>query len=161
MSLPKPATASSVVITGASSGIGAEIARGLSRLGYRPMLVARRADRLRAIADELAREFSVAAEVLPLDLAYAGARGEYSCDEVRHARAAAWLRRGCTSVRRLTLRCHFCNATVGSTCCRWRRCPRATARSWTRRSRRWTQRRRLMGWAEGSPCDGLEEQKWP
>ena len=76
MSLPKPATASSVVITGASSGIGAEIARGLSRLGYRPMLVARRADRLRAIADELAREFSVAAEVLPLDLADAGARGE-------------------------------------------------------------------------------------
>lgn len=76
MSLPSPAVASSVVITGASSGIGAEIARGLSRLGYRPVLVARRADRLGALADELAREFAVTPEVLPLDLADAAARAE-------------------------------------------------------------------------------------
>ena len=74
MSLPKPNAAGSVVITGASSGIGAEIARGLSRRGYRPVLVARRADRLRELADELAREYSVTAEVLPLDLADVSAR---------------------------------------------------------------------------------------
>ncbi len=69
MSLPAPHVASTVVITGASSGIGAEIARGLSRRGYTPILVARRADRLRDIAAELTRDHGVQAEVLPLDLA--------------------------------------------------------------------------------------------
>lgn len=76
MSLPTPSVAGSVVITGASSGIGAEIARGLSRLGYRPVLVARRADRLRDLAGELGREHSVTAEVLPLDLADDADRAE-------------------------------------------------------------------------------------
>jgi short-subunit dehydrogenase len=76
MSLPKPSATASVVITGASSGIGAEIARGLSRLGYRTLLVARRADRLDDLAGELARDYSVTAEVLPLDLADAAARAE-------------------------------------------------------------------------------------
>lgn len=76
MSLPSPATAATVVVTGASSGIGAEIARGLSRRGYRPLLVARRADRLRELAAELDREHAVQAEVLPLDLAESAARAE-------------------------------------------------------------------------------------
>lgn len=76
MSLPKPGAARRVVITGASSGIGAEIARGLSRLGYHPLLVARRADRLRDLADELARDHCVPAEVLALDLGDASARTE-------------------------------------------------------------------------------------
>ena len=76
MSLPAPHVAGTVVITGASSGIGAEIARGLSRLGYTPILVARRADRLRDLADELTRTHSVRAEVLPLDLADAAARAQ-------------------------------------------------------------------------------------
>ncbi len=76
MSLPAPHAARTVVITGASSGIGAEIARGLSRLGYHPLLVARRADRLRDLAEELAREHSVQAEALPLDLADPAARAE-------------------------------------------------------------------------------------
>jgi short-subunit dehydrogenase len=68
MSLPAPAT-TPVVVTGASSGIGAEIARGLGRRGYPLVLVARRADRLCDLADELDRKHSVHAEVLPLDLA--------------------------------------------------------------------------------------------
>jgi short-subunit dehydrogenase len=53
-----------VVVTGASSGIGEEIAREFARRGYRLVLVARRADRLRALAEE----FNGRAHVLPSDL---------------------------------------------------------------------------------------------
>jgi short-subunit dehydrogenase len=74
MSLPAPTATSPVVVTGASSGIGAEIARGLGRRGYSLLLVARRGDRLAQLADQLAREYSVQAEVLPLDLGESGAR---------------------------------------------------------------------------------------
>ena len=42
-----------VIITGASSGIGAEAARQLSRLGCRLTLAARSEERLRALADEI------------------------------------------------------------------------------------------------------------
>lgn len=74
MSLAAPNTALPVVVTGASSGIGAEIARGLGRRGYSLVLVARREDRLRELAEQLNLENSVQAEVLPLDLAENTAR---------------------------------------------------------------------------------------
>ena len=68
MSLPKPTNQEAVVITGASSGIGTELARGLARRGYPLVLVARRKERLDELADELRTQYSVAADVFPLDL---------------------------------------------------------------------------------------------
>src|SRR3954469_12321048 len=49
------------VITGASSGIGAATARALAAAGYRVALLARRADRIQPLADEL-RDSAVAIE---------------------------------------------------------------------------------------------------
>ncbi|MCV7398983.1 SDR family oxidoreductase [Mycobacterium fragae] len=68
MSLPKPNNQATVVVTGASSGIGTELARGLARRGYPLVLVARRRERLDELAGELGNQYSVAVEVMPLDL---------------------------------------------------------------------------------------------
>ena len=76
MSLPKPSNQAAVVITGASSGIGTELARGLARRGYPLVLVARRQDRLDELADDLRAQYSVGVDVLPLDLSDAGSRGQ-------------------------------------------------------------------------------------
>lgn len=76
MSLPKPDLQTTVVITGASSGIGAELARGLARRGFPLLLVARRRERLDELANEVGQEYSVAVEVLPLDLSESKARAK-------------------------------------------------------------------------------------
>jgi len=57
------------VITGASAGIGADLARVFATNGHALALVARRAERLRELADEIAAAGGVKPLVLPLDLA--------------------------------------------------------------------------------------------
>jgi uncharacterized protein len=68
VALPTPSDSSTALITGASAGIGAAIASELARRGRGVTLVARREDRLRSLADELAGEFGVRAEALGADL---------------------------------------------------------------------------------------------
>lgn len=72
MSLPSPVPGRAAVVTGASSGIGAEIARELARRGHELALVARSADRLEALAADLPTK----AHVFPIDLSDRGARAD-------------------------------------------------------------------------------------
>jgi hypothetical protein len=75
MALPSPSPTTTALVTGASSGIGADLARELAARRHGVTLVARREPRLTALAEELEKAHGVRAEVIALDLTDADARG--------------------------------------------------------------------------------------
>ena len=74
MSLPKPTPSSAALVTGASAGIGSEIAKLLAARGHNLVIVARRKERLVALADKLSEEHGVRVETVACDLGKAASR---------------------------------------------------------------------------------------
>jgi uncharacterized protein len=74
MSLPAPSPSSAALVTGASAGIGSEIARELARRGHGVVLVARRKEKLDELAGELHAEYGIRAEAIGCDLSKAASR---------------------------------------------------------------------------------------
>ncbi|MBV9311917.1 MAG: SDR family oxidoreductase [Solirubrobacterales bacterium] len=74
MSLPSPSPDATCLITGASSGIGTELAHALARRGHGLTLVARRQERLEELAGKLGDEFGVRVETVASDVGEPKAR---------------------------------------------------------------------------------------
>lgn len=69
-------TRQTALITGASGGIGYELARQFAQGGYDLVLVARGVDGLKHVADELRAQWNTAVHIAPFDLALPGAADE-------------------------------------------------------------------------------------
>jgi short-subunit dehydrogenase len=80
-----------VLVTGASSGIGAAIARRVARDRRNVALVARRADRLDALASELTRDHGIEAFALPVDLVRADGPPSIVAEVDRRGLEVEWL----------------------------------------------------------------------
>jgi short-subunit dehydrogenase len=76
MALPPPTLDNTIVVTGASAGIGSELAHQLAGRGYNLVLVARRVERLRELAEELRLSHGIHADVEVCDLTIAERRRE-------------------------------------------------------------------------------------
>ena len=71
--IKKKGTPETVLVTGASSGIGESLARCFATDGHNVVLVARSVDKLKALADGLAQAHGIKTWVLPADLSQPGA----------------------------------------------------------------------------------------
>lgn len=76
MAIPAPRDGSAALITGASSGIGAELARQLAARGHDAILVARRRDRLEELAAQLRERYSRRVEIVACDVSDAQSRAQ-------------------------------------------------------------------------------------